>query len=66
MSSTTDVIGVTEAAEILGRSVRTVNRKAQRGEIAHVGKLPGKTGAYLFHRADITALAAQRPRQSVS
>jgi hypothetical protein len=33
---------------------------AEKGLIASQGKLPGDNGAYLFLRADVEALAAQR------
>jgi hypothetical protein len=52
-----DLVTTAEAALILGRSVATVNRLAASGQLAPTHKLPGKTGAYLFNRADIEAAA---------
>lgn len=52
-----DYDGTAEAAERLQVSVRTIHRLVARGELTPVAKLPGSTGAYLFARADITALA---------
>lgn len=56
---TSDLIGTQEAAAILGVSHRTVKRLAQKGKLAHAVKMPGETGAYLFNRADVEALAAE-------
>lgn len=49
-------ITTAEAAEILGRTVATVNRMVLVGRLKPVRKLPGKTGAYLFERKDIERL----------
>lgn len=57
MSSPT-LIGITEAAEILGLPIRTVKRKVQNGTIPHVAKLAGATGAYVLDLAVITNLAS--------
>ena len=68
-----DTITTAEAAVILGKSVATVNRLALLGRLTPTLKLPGKTGAYLFARADVEALkttsggvnaAFDLPRQS--
>ena len=59
MSSPT-LIGITEAAEILGLPVRTVKRKVQNGTIPHVAKLAGATGAYGLDLAVVSDLAAAR------
>lgn len=61
MTHVTQVAGVAETARILGKSRATVKRWAADGTIP-AGKLPGKTGAYLFDRAAIQALAAERVR----
>ena len=37
-----------ELAKARGCSVRTILRKVESGELTPIGKLPGKTGAYLF------------------
>ena len=49
-----------EAALILGKSVTTVNRLTAAGQLTPSHKLPGKTGAYLFNRADIEAAAGDK------
>ena len=56
----TDLIGATEAAELLGVHVATINRLAAEHTIPTAAKLPGRTGAHIFHRADILAYAATR------
>ncbi len=48
-----------EAAQILGRTPRTVTRWALAGKLPPAKKLPGLTGALLFHRATVEALEAQ-------
>jgi excisionase family DNA binding protein len=54
------IIGVTEAAEILGISVATVTRWAQNGNLPPIRKLPGWTGAYLFDAGLVRRKAAER------
>lgn len=57
MSSTeNDLIGVAEAADILGTTPRTALRRIKRGELA-AEKLAGKTGAYVLSRAAVEAIA---------
>ena len=56
----TELLGVSEAAKLIGCSDRTVNRLAKTGVLPHAHKMPGQTGAYLFHRADVEALAKGR------
>lgn len=51
------LISVSEVSRILDRPTRTVKEQAKRGVLPTVGKLPGLTGAYLFDRAAIEALA---------
>lgn len=57
-----DLVGTTEAAEILGWPVRKVKRHTLAGHIPYIRKLPGRTGAYLFDRAVIETIAANRAR----
>lgn len=54
------LVGVTEVASALGWSRAKVKRAAKAGELPHAVKMPGDTGAYLFHRAVITMIA-KRP-----
>lgn len=48
------------AAEILGWSLAKVKRQARVGELPWRIKLDGRTGAYLFDRHVIEAIAAER------
>lgn len=45
-----------ELAAHLGVSPRTVKRRVVSGELSTIGKLPGKTGAWLFDRAVIDSM----------
>ncbi len=47
-----------EVASIFGCDVRTVHRWTAEGRLTAVTKLPGKTGAWLYDRADIEQVAA--------
>lgn len=47
-----------EAATLLGVDRSGITRRVQAGRLAPAMKLAGRTGAYLFERADIEALAA--------
>lgn len=51
-----DLIGTDEAAQLLGVSRPTVKRMAKAGTLTVAIKMPGQTGAYLFHRGDVEAL----------
>ncbi len=55
--SQSDLIGTAEAARLLGWSVAKVKRQAKAGEVPHAMKMPGDTGAYLFHRAIVQMVA---------
>lgn len=52
-----DLLTSTEVGRILGCSGRTIQRRADAGQIPIARQLPGPNGAYLFRRADIEALA---------
>lgn len=55
-----DLIGSKDACRILGDIDRTtLTRRVKDGLIPTVGKLPGKSGALLFDRAVIEAIAAR-------
>lgn len=54
-----DLIGTTEAAQILQKDDATVRRWVISGRLRVAMRLPGRTGARLFHRADVEALAAE-------
>jgi predicted site-specific integrase-resolvase len=52
-----DLIGSAEAAEILGKDQATISRWVANGTLTPATKLPGLSGAFLFHRTDIETLA---------
>lgn len=54
-----DLITSSQAASVLGKSARTVQRMVEAGSLTAVHKLPGTTGAYLFRRTDVEALIAK-------
>lgn len=57
----TDEITTREALEVLGLAdPSSVSRLVAEGHLTPSRKLPGLTGAYLFARADVVALAAAR------
>lgn len=53
-------ITVAEAAAILAVNRKTVLRRVAAGILKPTQKLPGETGAYLFDRAEVERLAAER------
>jgi excisionase family DNA binding protein len=58
MPNSPDLIGSTEAARILGKSLRTVHRMVLDGKLTPEFTAPGGPhGAHLFKRADVEALA---------
>ena len=58
--SQSELLGVSEAARVLGVSGASVKRAAQSGVLPVALKMPGATGAYLFDRKAVEALAAER------
>jgi excisionase family DNA binding protein len=52
----TDLITSPQVAALLGKSIRTIHRLVDAGELTPTMKLPGPNGAYLFRRADVEAL----------
>lgn len=55
-----DLLGALESAGILGVDRATLQRWVQSGVISPAGKLPGRTGPYVFRRADVEELARRR------
>ena len=55
-----DIIGSKEACTILDIDRATLTRWVAAKKIIPAGKLPTPNGAFLFHRADIEALAQAR------
>lgn len=54
------LLGVSEAADRIGVSSRTIKRWALNGTLRYRTKLPGDTGAYIFDLAEVERLAAER------
>jgi len=54
----TDLIGVAEAADVLGVTVKTVHRWIERGDLTPVYKLPGYRGAVILRRRAVVKLAS--------
>lgn len=54
-----DLLTTAQAAEILGKTPRTVQRMVAAGLLTPATTLPGKTGAHLFDRAEVERLAAE-------
>lgn len=52
------LIGTTEAAQICGVERSTFFRWVQLGRVPVAQRLPGRTGALLFDRAEVEKLAA--------
>lgn len=55
-----------EVADLLGRTIATVNRQAASGVLPVAHKLPTRTGANLFRREDIERIAAEQRAASVA
>ena len=60
MPELNDLIGTAEAAQILGKRPRTVQRMVSSGVLVPVTTLPGKTGAHLFNREGVERVKAER------
>ena len=56
-----DLITTVEALSLLGlQSPASISHWVREGKLVPYYKMPGKTGAYLFNREDILALAETR------
>jgi predicted site-specific integrase-resolvase len=51
-----EFVGVTEAADLLGVSVKSVHRYIERGYLTPVHKNPGLRGAVILRRRDVEKL----------
>lgn len=60
-----DLLSALQAAEVLGISRRALINRVEAGTIEPIGKLPGRTGSFLFDRSYIEAVAA-REREDAS
>ena len=59
MTNTERLISTAEAAQVLGKSTRTIYRMVNAGTLAPAIIAPGgRVGSYLFDRADIERMAA--------
>lgn len=58
-----DVIGSSEATQILNVDKSTLSRWVASGLISPLKQFPGRTGAMVFRRADVEKLAAERAAQ---
>lgn len=54
-----DLIGTTEAAQIIDVDKATLTRWVASGRIAAATKLPKKNGAYLFTRDEVERVASE-------
>ena len=60
----TEYMTTPQVAEMLDRPLSTVAWQAAHGKLPVAFKLPGPTGAYLYHPADIRKIAADEGRVS--
>ena len=60
MTTPTEWIGSAEACQILDVDRSTLVRMVKSGRLTAETKMPGASGAYVFARSDVEALAAQR------
>lgn len=51
-----DLVSTSEAKDIIGCSIATVNRHAAAGRLPIAKQIDGIRGARLYHRADVEAL----------
>lgn len=63
MQTHNGLIGSAEACKIVNKDRATLTRWAADGKVKF-HKMPGKTGALLFYRDEIEALAAERTEQA--
>jgi predicted site-specific integrase-resolvase len=59
-----DLIGTSEAADILEVAISTITRWGASGILPMAGRLSGQVGALVFRRVDVEALAAARQIQA--
>ncbi len=60
------LIPTAEAARRLGCHVRTVHRLVAAGTLIPAAKIPGRTGAMMFHAADVDRVVADRADEAAS
>ncbi len=57
MTAQQKLLSTVEVATMLNVDPRTVQRRAEAGELPTVAKMPGSTGAYIFDAAVIEPMA---------
>lgn len=62
LMQTLDALTTAQVAEVLHIDVRSVHRLVERETLTPTTKLPGRTGAFLFDRRAVDALATERAR----
>jgi excisionase family DNA binding protein len=65
MVTVAQTVTAVEAAQMLGVDRHTVLRLRDRGDLSHVFKADGRTGIYLFARADVERLRDEREKAAV-
>lgn len=61
------LVATPEAMEILGyKNASSVARLVYEHKLVPARKMPGKNGAYLFHRVDLERIAADRAERAAS
>ena len=58
-----ELVTTAESAVLLRRNIATVNTWARTGKLRVAHRNPGRTGANLFYRADVIALAAEHEHE---
>lgn len=66
METGTDLVGSSESCRILDVHPATLTRWVAGGTLTPAHKLPGKNGAFLFHRADIERIAEEKRAQAAA
>ncbi len=56
-----ELLPTATVAELLGKTVTTINRWVLEGKLIPAVDMPGRTGARLFRRSDVEALLAPQP-----
>ncbi len=61
-----DLIGTTEAAEVIGIERSTISRWVKDGALNPAHRMTGQTGAFLFHRSEVERVAAEYQSRKAS
>lgn len=61
-----DLLSTAAVAELVGKTVATVNRWAAEGKITPAVEMTGKTGARLYRRSDITAFLDEQTAEATA